>query len=148
MRGEGQSLLSREGVADLCWLPGERSDVPEILQGLNCFVLPSRNEGISNGILEAMACGLPVIATHVGGNPELVEPGRTGELVPASNPEELAKRILAYSRKPESARMAGRVALARAEQLFSLNTMVQRYSDLYDAQLASLAPQYQRVRTV
>ena len=90
--------------------------MPAILRGLDCFVLPSLAEGISNTILEAMASGLPVIATAVGGNPELVEAGRTGELVPAADPEALAERILAYARDPEAARAAGRAGRERVER--------------------------------
>ncbi len=81
LRNEAQALLEQAGCADLAWLPGERNDVPEILRGLDCFVLPSLAEGISNTILEAMACGLPVIATDVGGNAELIAAGVTGTLV-------------------------------------------------------------------
>ena len=72
---EARAMLAGAGIADLAWLPGERNDVPDILRGLDCFVLPSLGEGISNTILEAMATGLPVIATNVGGNGELVDAG-------------------------------------------------------------------------
>ena len=78
--------------------------MPDILRGLDCFVLPSLAEGISNTILEAMATGLPVIATNVGGNGELVDAGRTGELVPAGDPHALAQPMLAYARDPAKRR--------------------------------------------
>jgi glycosyltransferase involved in cell wall biosynthesis len=81
LRARAQAMLAEAGVAGLAWLPGQRDDIPEILRGLDCFVLPSLAEGISNTILEAMASGLPVIATDVGGNAELIEAGRSGELV-------------------------------------------------------------------
>jgi hypothetical protein len=73
LRAQAQAMLEQAGVAELAWLPGQRDDVPEILRGLDCFVLPSLAEGVSNTILEAMASGLPVIATDVGGNGELIE---------------------------------------------------------------------------
>ena len=73
LREESQKLLGVAGAGDLVWLPGERADIPEIMRVLDLFVLPSIAEGISNTILEAMASGLPVVATRVGGNPELVE---------------------------------------------------------------------------
>jgi sugar transferase (PEP-CTERM/EpsH1 system associated) len=66
LRAKAQGILEAAGVADLAWLPGERSDVADIMRGLHAFALPSLAEGISNTILEAMASGLPVIATAVG----------------------------------------------------------------------------------
>ena len=75
LRAESQAILDAAGMANLAWLPGERRDIPEIMRGLDCFVLPSIAEGVSNTILEAMATGLPVIATAVGGNTELVDDG-------------------------------------------------------------------------
>lgn len=132
LRGLAMEELSRAGCADLAWLPGERSDVPAILRGLDCFVLPSLAEGISNTILEAMACALPVIATDVGGNAELVEPGRTGELVPAADPDEMAQRLLYYAKDQDAARAAGHAGRQRVETLFSIESMVMRYQNLYD----------------
>ena len=61
---------------------GERADVPDLMRAFDLFVLPSVGEGMSNTILEAMASGLPVVATRVGGNPELIEEDVTGTLVP------------------------------------------------------------------
>ncbi len=137
LRGQAMEELSRAGCADLAWLPGERSDVPAILRGLDCFVLPSLAEGISNTILEAMACALPVIATDVGGNAELVEPGRTGELVPAADPDEMAQRLLYYAKDQDAARAAGRAGRQRVETLFSIESMVTRYQNLYDELLGT-----------
>ncbi|HZM34776.1 MAG TPA: TIGR03088 family PEP-CTERM/XrtA system glycosyltransferase, partial [Burkholderiales bacterium] len=84
------TLLDRPRVREHVWLAGEREDIADIMRGLDCFVLPSRAEGISNTILEAMASRLPIIATRVGGNPELVESGMTGVLVRATDTEALA----------------------------------------------------------
>jgi sugar transferase (PEP-CTERM/EpsH1 system associated) len=138
-------LLKEADCAELAWLPGERDDVPEILRGLDCFVLPSLAEGVSNTILEAMATGLPVVATDVGGNRELVEAGRSGELVPASDAEALAQRILAYARDPEASHQAGRAGRRRIEHQFSIEAMVQRYQGLYDCLLLGHAGRVQRV---
>ncbi len=132
LRGDVQSLLNGAGLAEQAWLPGERGDIPEILRGFDCFVLPSLAEGISNTVLEAMACGLPVIATDVGGNRELVERGRTGELVPAADAEALAQRILSYLRNAESARSAGDAGRERIERQFTLEAMVRSYQGVYD----------------
>ncbi len=124
-------------MADLAWLPGERNDVADILRGLDCFVLPSLAEGISNTILEAMACGLPVIATDVGGNGELVDAGVTGMLVTAADPEQMADQLAAYARNPDSARAAGHAGRLAVENRFSLGAMVSQYKNLYDTLLAS-----------
>ena len=132
LRSEAQGLLDAAGLADLAWLPGERHDVPDVLRGLDCFVLPSLAEGISNTILEAMASGLPVIATRVGGNPELVVEGRTGEQVPASDPDAMAQAIVGYANRPEQARAAGQAGRAQIEQRFSMEAMVGAYRRLYD----------------
>ena len=132
LRAEAQRLLDQAGVADLAWLPGERHDVPDILRGFDCFVLPSLAEGISNTILEAMASGLPVIATRVGGNPELVIEGKTGQLVPTGDPEAMAAALIAYARNPEQARAVGQAGRAEIERRFSMEAMVAAYQGLYD----------------
>ena len=66
-------LAQAEGVADSVWLPGARSDVAQVMAGLDVFALPSLAEGISNTLLEAMSCARPVVASGVGGNVELIE---------------------------------------------------------------------------
>ena len=143
---EARAMLAGAGIADLAWLPGERNDVPDILRGLDCFVLPSLGEGISNTILEAMATGLPVIATNVGGNGELVDAGTTGELVPAGDAHALAQPMLAYARDREAARAAGRNGRARIEREFSLEAMLGRYRGLYDRLLRAESPAAVRVK--
>lgn len=132
LRAEAQALLDAAGVADRAWLPGERHDVPEVLRNLDCFVLPSLAEGISNTILEAMASGLPVIATQVGGNPELVADGQTGVLVPPSDPDAMARAIIASATDPDQARMKGQAGRAEVERRFSMEAMVGAYQGLYD----------------
>lgn len=131
LRAEVGALLASAGAADLAWLPGERDDIPAILASLDCFVLPSRAEGISNTILEAMASRLPVIATRVGGNGELVVDEVTGALVPPADPEALARQIVRYIADPEGARRAGVAGRARVQAEFSLDNMVQKYEELY-----------------
>ena len=132
LRSEAKSLLQSAGAAELAWLPGERGDVAAILRGLDIFVLPSQAEGISNTVLEAMATGLPVVATHVGGNPELVVEGVTGRLVPREDPEALAGALLDYLDQPQRIADHGRAGLARARDCFSLDGMVERYMAVYD----------------
>lgn len=135
LRDEAKSVLEAAGVAHLSWLPGERTDIPEIMRGLHCFVLPSRAEGISNTILEAMASALPVIATNVGGNSELVTAGLSGELVAAADPESMAHAILRLAAAPDMARQMGKLGRSRVEELFSLDAMVTRYANIYDQTL-------------
>lgn len=118
------------------WFAGPRADVPALLRGMDCFVLPSLSEGISNTILEAMATGLPVIATHVGGNAELIEDGMTGLLVPAANSELLARAMLSYYQNQGVARRHARTAQRVAAERFSLDRMVDDYSTLYESMLA------------
>lgn len=132
LRTECEQLLAVAGVSDLAWLPGERHDVPEIMGGLDCFVLPSLAEGISNTILEAMASGLPVIATDVGGNTDLVATGMTGQIVPAGNPEALAHQIAQLANNPDHARRMGRLGRQRVEEKFSMNAMTTAYLGAYD----------------
>ena len=131
-RAAVQAVLDEAGAAQLAWLPGERGDVADVMRGLNCFVLPSLAEGISNTILEAMAAGLPVVATRVGGNAELVADGRTGLLVPAAEPEPMAQALLRLWRHPGEGQAMGRAGRADVEARFSMQAMVSAYQSLYD----------------
>lgn len=139
LQQECREILAAAGLADRAWLPGEREDVADIMRGLDCFVLPSRAEGISNTILEAMASGLPVVATAVGGNGDLLEEGVSGRLVPPADPPALARAILEYARAPQRAKLAGLAGRRRVEMSFSLDTMVGRYQEIYDRACAGLA---------
>lgn len=132
LRHEALELLTKAAALDLAWLPGSRDDVPSVMRGLDLFVLPSLAEGVSNTLLEAMASGLPVVATRVGGNPELVEGETTAKLVPPGEPDALARAIHEYFLDPEMAKRHGRAARATAEQRFGLDVMVRNYVALYD----------------
>jgi sugar transferase (PEP-CTERM/EpsH1 system associated) len=132
LRQESVRILEAAGVADLAWLPGERKDIPDVMRGLDCFILPSIAEGISNTILEAMATGLPVIASAVGGNMELVEEGRSGQLVPASSSSDLADAIVELAQQPEVAQSMGRYGRQLVERNYSMDAMVRNYQQLYD----------------
>ena len=131
LRPKVAARLAEAGLASICWLPGSQDDTPELLRALDIFVLPSLAEGISNTILEAMASGLPVIATAVGGNSELVQDGRTGSLVPRADPEALAAALLRYVVDPELRRAHGLAGRARAVAEFSLENMVANYAKVY-----------------
>ena len=132
---EVQRIVAEAGIADLCWLPGERTDVADVMRALSCFALPSQAEGISNTILEAMASGLPVVATDVGGNTELVEAGSTGLVVAPMNDEAMADAIARLALDPATAAAMGSAGRVRAVGQFSLEAMVARYQGIYDQQL-------------
>ena len=111
---------------------GETGDVATVLAAFDVFVLPSRSEGMSNTILEAMACGLPVVATRVGGNDELVDDGVTGKLVPAESAEALADALGGLIRNPDSRHAMGAAGRAKVEREFSLEAMIRGYERLYE----------------
>ena len=108
-----------------------------LLPHFDLFVLPSLKEGMSNSLLEAMAAGKPVVATRVGGNPEVVIDGKTGFLVPPKDPEALAGAILRLLADQELARNLGEAGRSRVESEFTLEKMVARLEALYDTLLAA-----------
>jgi sugar transferase (PEP-CTERM/EpsH1 system associated) len=136
LRGPLQRAIEAAGLGDVAWLAGEQADVPAWLRAFDLFALPSRSEGISNTILEAMACGLPVVATRVGGNAELVDAPVTGVLVPAGDEAALADALLAALADPARARAQGAAGRLRVEQRFSLDAMVASYEAMYERLLA------------
>jgi sugar transferase (PEP-CTERM/EpsH1 system associated) len=136
LRQPMDALLADAGVRDLAWLAGERAEVPQLMRGLDCFVLPSRAEGVSNTILEAMATRLPIVATGVGGNAELIESGMSGTLVPPADPDALARAIIAYFDDRTVARRHAKAAYHVALTRFSLATMVAAYASIYEHALA------------
>ncbi|WP_018076990.1 TIGR03088 family PEP-CTERM/XrtA system glycosyltransferase [Thiobacillus denitrificans] len=134
-RGVCQALLQQAGLAHLAWLPGERHDIAEIMRAFDVFVLPSKNEGISNTVLEAQASGLPVIATAVGGNVELVKAGVNGMLVAPGNVNDMAQALLGYLDAPARIAEHGGQARRQAEQRFSIAAMAEAYARVYDRTL-------------
>jgi sugar transferase (PEP-CTERM/EpsH1 system associated) len=125
--------VADEGIADMTWLPGARNDVAEIYRCLDIFVLPSLREGVSNTLLEAMASGLPVIATAVGGNPELVVDDVSGFLIEPSSPQGLAAKLQKYVADAGLRSRHGNASRERAVALFGLETMVDSHVALYDS---------------
>jgi sugar transferase (PEP-CTERM/EpsH1 system associated) len=132
LRSEIERLVAEQGMQERVWLAGSREDVPQLLSALDVFVLPSLAEGISNTILEAMACALPVVATRVGGNAELVREGETGFLVPRADPQAMARALLAYVDDAALRHEHGSAARKRAEDVFSITGMAGRYQEVYD----------------
>jgi sugar transferase (PEP-CTERM/EpsH1 system associated) len=136
LRQEAEERLRQVGAADAAWLPGARTDTPELLRAFDLFVLGSLREGISNTILEAMATGVPVLATRTGGNPELVQGGVTGELIEPRETAALAECILRYATQPERCAAHGRAGRERAVREFSLERMLSDYNAVYRGCLA------------
>ncbi len=131
-----QWLLDEAGLGRQAWLTGNRDDIPELLRVMDLFVLPSLGEGISNTILEAMATGLPVVASRVGGNPELVQEGVTGSLFTAGDEAGLAHLLQEYLHDPARRRREGCAARARVEREFDLERMAAAYAAVYESLLA------------
>jgi sugar transferase (PEP-CTERM/EpsH1 system associated) len=131
LRSAVEAAVRESGDPDAVWLAGSRDDVAALLRALDVFVLGSQREGISNTVLEAMASGLPVVATATGGNFELVERGVTGELVPPGDSAALAAAIRTYAADAARRRAHGAAGRARAERLYSLGGMMNRYAELY-----------------
>lgn len=136
LREQAQGVLNTAGLGHLAWLPGARNDVADIMRGLHAFALPSLAEGISNTILEAMASSLPVIATAVGGNADLVVHGQTGYIVPAADPQAMADQLISLASNPGVARSLGQAGRLRVLNSFSMQAMVSTYQGVYDQQLA------------
>lgn len=119
------------GVADRVLRPGPLEDVPGLLAALDLFVLPSLSEGMSNALLEAMASGRAIVATAVGGNPECLDGGSCGVLVPPGDPAALASAVRALLAEPARAAGLGARARARAQGEYGLDRMLERTEALY-----------------
>jgi len=119
-------------VEDMVFFLGFREDIPQILASLDVFVLSSYLEGMGTSILDAMACRLPVVATKVGGIPEVVIEGETGLLVPPKRPPSLAKAILTLYNNKEQAEKMGKKGYQLVHEKFSAESMADRIIDLYD----------------
>ncbi|MET0153054.1 MAG: glycosyltransferase [Candidatus Binatia bacterium] len=131
LRGELEARALALGLDGTLELRG-RTEAPEaVLRSADVFALPSHSEASSNGILEAMASGLPVVATRVGGNPLLVEDGATGLLVPARDPGALAESIARLVENPDEAARFGDAALERIRRRFSTESMIRELESVY-----------------
>jgi glycosyltransferase involved in cell wall biosynthesis len=131
LRADVEAEVRRLGIGERVVLAGFRKDVADLLAGMDALVFSSTREGLSLAMLEAMAAGVPLVATRVGGTPELIEHGVTGLLVPASAPEALADEIVrVLTDQALAARLAG-AARARVAERFSLAKMADDYEALY-----------------
>ncbi len=139
-RGDLERRAAERGLGECVRFLGAVRDVPALLARARLFVLSSLTEGISLTLLEAMARGLPVVATEVGGNVEVVRPGETGFLVPPQQPDQLAQTLLQLWLDPVLGARLGRAGRQRVEGLFDVRRMVAEYEALY----ARLSPQSTR----
>ena len=126
-----ESQARQLGIANTVHFVGRRDDVPNLLKASTAFVLPSRWEGMSNALLEAMAVGLPVVATAVEGSSELIRSGETGRLVPAGHPEELASAVRSVFDEAGRAREMALAAQALVKKYYTASATVSAYDELY-----------------
>lgn len=138
LHGELQSLAAALNLNDVALL-GNRNDVERVLGAFDIFVLSSESEGLSNTIQEAMATGVPVVATHVGGADELVVHARTGYLVPPRDPQALAEAIAGLLKDPARRQRLAQAGCERARRHFGLDRMIREYEQMYLG-LASRTP--------
>jgi glycosyltransferase involved in cell wall biosynthesis len=136
LHGELQELAATLGLKDHAHLLGDRADVPELLAAFDVFVLSSRSEGYSISLLEACASALPIVATDVGGNREIVRDGVSGTLVEPGAPAALARAILALAADHERGRAMGAAGRAWVCAEGSIQAMARRYLTLYQGTAA------------
>jgi glycosyltransferase involved in cell wall biosynthesis len=132
LRETVQHQVSAMGVENRVRFLGVRSDIPDLLRAADVFVFPSRWEGNPLSVMEAMAAGLPVVATAVGGVPELVEDGVSGILVPNEDLEGLTTAMQRMAQNPDLREQMGRAARCRAVERFDIRQTVRAYEALYE----------------
>jgi sugar transferase (PEP-CTERM/EpsH1 system associated) len=135
-----RAKVSALGLDGLVWLPGARDDVAPILRGFDLYAISSIAEGTPGSVLEAMASGLPVVGTRVGGVPEVVAQGVTGQLVPARDPGAMADALASYLEQPQLCAAHGAAGRARVQAHYSMPAMVACYQALYDGLLERKTP--------
>ena len=132
LRAALEAQAEQAGLSDAVRFIGDRHDVPRLLTGMEVFALTSTSEGYSVALLEACASSLPIVATDVGGNREIVRHGINGRLVPSGDTAAIATALIALLRGGEQAAAMGRAGYAWAQAEASFRTMAERYHGLYD----------------
>jgi glycosyltransferase involved in cell wall biosynthesis len=132
--GSQRAALERQAapLGDAVTFLGMRQDVPEVMAALDVLVVPSLNEGMGRVALEAGAAGIPVVASRVGGLPDVIDDGETGLLAPPKDARAIADAVLELVRAPERRALMGATARARVVPHFSLENMVLRIEELYE----------------
>ncbi|MFP5407600.1 MAG: glycosyltransferase, partial [Gammaproteobacteria bacterium] len=133
---EVREQVAASPAREAIWLAGDRQDVPGLMRSFDVYALPSLAEGINNTLLEAMASGLPAVATRVGGNGELIENGRCGVLVDSESASAMADALSTYVLDPALRARHGAQARQRAVGRFGLDLMVAAYRELYTSLLS------------
>ena len=123
------------GLSERVVFLGDRRDVPAVLAAIDISVLPSSSESLSNVIMESMAAGVPVVAAEVGGNPELVQNGKTGFLFTPWDEEQFAAALTALITRPELRKQFGACARALAKSEYATSRVLDQYQDLYSSML-------------
>lgn len=131
LRPEMEGLVKEKGLDGKIFFLGIRDDVSALLGAADIFVFPSDWEGVPLTVLEAMSANKPVIATAVGGVPELIEDGISGILVPPRNPEALANVVLCLAKDPELRQKMGKAGQERAVAMFDISRTAREYEALY-----------------
>lgn len=140
LRAECRAMLERAGAGERAWLAGARADIARLLRAMDLMVLPALSAAAPGPLLEAMASGLPVVATAVGAHRELVQPGLTGILVPPGSPEMMAAAIADYCRIPEMGLRHGARARGQVIAHHSLPAMARSTLAVYDALAQQAGP--------
>jgi glycosyltransferase involved in cell wall biosynthesis len=139
MRRQVERIIAELGLQEAVQVLGQRGDVPGLLARASCLLLSSDYEGCPFSVLEAMAAGVPVVATRVGGVPELVDDGVTGLLVEPGNHDALSKAVTELLDEPERARQLGMAGRVRARDALSLETSMRQIADVYEEVAGSRA---------
>jgi glycosyltransferase involved in cell wall biosynthesis len=135
LKQELESYVQEMGLAESVVFTGARRDIAQLLSGFDIFILSSLDEGMPITLLEAMAAGVPVIATKVGGIPEIVVDGKTGFLVPPQAPDKLAEKIYLLLENGKLADLMGKEGRKSVDENFSIGKMVSKYEAIYLAAL-------------
>lgn len=134
-RGRLEALIRRHHLERTVWLLGEKTEIPSWLSAFDLYCLPSLWEGLPNALLEAMALGLPVVASRVDGVPEAVTSGKDGLLVPPAKPAALAAALKSLAGDPQKRADLGAAAKAAVSERFTLRRMIDEYERAYDSLL-------------
>jgi glycosyltransferase involved in cell wall biosynthesis len=130
-RQQLQTIAESLGIIDRTIFLGARQDIPELLHTFDIFALPSFSEGMSITLIEAMGAGIPIVATRVGGNAEVVTDQKTGYLIQNDDAQEMADKLSTLLQDEHLRQMMGRAGYQRTHKIFSLDKTVNTYTELY-----------------
>ncbi len=131
-----EKLSEKLKISENVIFTGIRRDIPEILAIMDVFVLPSIFEGFGIVLLEAMAMKKAIVASRIGGIPEIVDDGLTGILIEPANPSEIANSIITLLKNPEKAKQMGDAGSKKVEKIFTADVMAKQIEDVYDSALS------------